>query len=121
MAGDWIKIRSDISRTREVAVGARKLAVSRHEYVGMCVAFWTWADHQTVDGYLPAMTPNDIDSVLDASEGFAETLKAVGWLMQDDGGLLVPNFERHNGTSGKRRAVDAERKRRHRKSKGLEV
>ncbi len=121
MAGDWIKIRSDISRTREVAVGARKLAVDRHAYVGMCVAFWTWADHQTVDGYLPNMTPDDIDSVIDAVEGFADSLKQVGWLLQDDGGLLVPNFERHNGTSGKRRAVDAERKRRQRKTKEAQV
>lgn len=33
--------------------------------------------------------------------GFADALIQVGWLVENDGGLSLPNFERHNGKSSK--------------------
>lgn len=41
--------------------------------------------------------------------GFADALIQVGWLVENDGGLSLPNFERHNGKSSKKRAVTNER------------
>tara|TARA_B100001094_G_scaffold89840_1_gene85838 strand:- start:64 stop:426 length:363 start_codon:yes stop_codon:yes gene_type:complete len=116
MAGDWIKVSSDICSKREVIVGARFMGRDRFSYVGLCIAFWTWADAQTVDGFLHGLTCEDVDAVIDAP-GFGESLKYVGWLLEDDHGLTVPNFERHNGRSGKRRATDNARKREARSTK----
>ena len=110
MAGDWIKVSTDIAKKPEVIIGARTLSVSRYEFVGICVGFWAWADHQTADGYLAGMEPDDLDAIMER-QGFGAVMKRIGWLLQDDGGLMVPNFERHNGRSGKRRASDANRKR----------
>lgn len=41
--------------------------------------------------------------------GFADALIQVGWLVETNGVLSLPNFERHNGKSSKKRAVTNER------------
>ncbi|EGD8894889.1 hypothetical protein DOD37_23545, partial [Shigella flexneri] len=54
------------------------------------------------------VTKSAIDRITFMS-GFADALIQVGWLVENDGGLSLPNFERHNGKSSKKRAVTNER------------
>lgn len=107
----WIKVETTILRKREVFLLARALQITRHQAVGLCVAFWAWADHETEDGYLPGLRPADIDAIVE-HEGFGAAMatEEIGWLEADDGGLLIPNWQRHHGSSAKRRALDQKRK-----------
>jgi hypothetical protein len=41
--------------------------------------------------------------------GLTQELVRVGWLVVTKDGVTVPNFDRHNGQSGKRRAVTMKR------------
>jgi hypothetical protein len=110
MAGDWIKIEHDLSTKQEVFRMSDIVGQNRFEVVGRLQEIWKWADKHTVDGSNIKMTKNDIDT-LAGHQGFAESMRLVGWLTGDDNGLQFPNFQRHNGSSAKARALEAEAKR----------
>ncbi|OCD23008.1 hypothetical protein AWZ90_24475 [Shigella sonnei] len=69
------------------------------------IRFWAWADQQMIDGNADCnargVTKSAIDRITFMS-GFADALIQVGWLVENDGGLSLPNFERHNGKSSKK-------------------
>jgi hypothetical protein len=46
---------------------------------------------------------------------------SVGWLVDDGGSLVLPEFDTHNGQSAKRRAQDADRKKVVRKTSASEA
>ena len=113
MAGDWIKIRTNLATDPAVKAIARALKLDPFSVVGRLHAFWAWADQHTNDGEIPWMTFEDIDDVAD-KRGFAAQLAAIGWLEQLENAVRLPHFERHNGDSAKRRAMEMEKKRRQR-------
>jgi 5-methylcytosine-specific restriction endonuclease McrA len=108
MAGDWIKWVKGLSRRREVIVTARKLGLSRREVASACMEMWEWADDETVDGHVKGATREDIDSMLEIP-GFSVALEAseVGWLRVNSQGVTFPRWERNNGDSAKRRAINS--------------
>lgn len=110
MAANWIKVRVDLERTPEVIRLARALGIEIPHAVGLLVRFWGWADEQTATGQLEGLTLDDVDAAI-RMDGFGRAMAGVGWLLVDDIGLIVPNFERHMSQSAKRRALDAGRKR----------
>lgn len=125
MAAEWIKIRTALLNELEVMHLARVLKVTKHDVVGRLVALWSWASGVTEDGTLPGCTFADIDAVVE-KRGFAAALAAIpgratdaqgehtGWLVEIERGLVLPNFDRHNGSSGKARAQAAMRQARQR-------
>ena len=113
MATPWIKVRTNVRDQREVFVTARRLGLARDHVVGLCVRFWAWADGQTTDGTIDGIRLEDIDAIVE-HEGFAAALAEAGWLLVDERGVIIPNFDRHNGESAKKRVLAAERKRRQR-------
>lgn len=115
MAGDWIKVETVTADKAEVHAVADALGISPDAAFGIIVRFWIWADQQTEDGYIPHAKPAYIDRIMQR-EGFAAAMVQADWLEQDSGGMLIPNFERHNGKSSKRRALSCERKRKERNS-----
>jgi len=72
--------------------------------------FWLWADSVSVDGVVDGVASRDIDAIVDAV-GFSECLSRVGWLTFDDDieRIHIPNFDRHNGETAKKRAQKAKR------------
>lgn len=59
MAGDWIKMRSDLSDDPAVFKIAGALNLDRFSVIGRLHAFWAWADKHAVDGRVssPRSTP----------------------------------------------------------------
>lgn len=110
MAGDWIKITLNLTTKPEVFAIAKLVGQNRHEVVGRLVAIWTWADQTTTDGEQLALTSEDLDEIA-GTGGFAAAMRSAGWLEGRDGSLQLPNFERHNGSSAKARALEQEAKR----------
>ena len=111
MAGDWIKVRTNLGGDPAVNAMARTLKLDTFSVVGRLHALWSWADQHTDDGQLPLTEREDIDAVV-CKRGFAEEMLRVGWLeVMETGGVLIPNWLRHNGDSAKKRALDMERQR----------
>jgi hypothetical protein len=121
MAGDWIKFETTTPDKPEIFAIAEQLQLDPDAVVGKILRVWIWADSQTENGRLPvrklsasqtdichATVLHRIVDRLVSVPGFASAMEAVGWL-DHDGSL--PRFDRHNGKSAKKRALDLQRKR----------
>lgn len=117
MAGEWLKF--DASTPEKPEVFAITVALGWDDpdlTVGKLLKVWRWFDQQTIDGNAANVTLALLDKVSGVS-GFAKAMCDVGWLIQDEHGLTLPNFERHNGKTAKDRALTAKRVAKH-KHKG---
>lgn len=114
----WIKVDESLHQKTEVFSISNQLHINRAETIGWLVIFWSWADKNTADGTLVA-SREVIDAI--TIDGFANSLINVGWLdFTDDGQVAhIPNYDRHNGSSAKGRAMSADRVRRHRNLKSV--
>jgi hypothetical protein len=108
MAGDWIKCEHTTPDKPEVVKLASLLGVDQDLVVGKLVRLWIWADQQSLDGNALSVTDSFIDRITFLS-GFAIALRKVGWLEGRDGRFSIPNFDRHNGQSAKKRAQTSKR------------
>ena len=106
----WIKVENATPNKPEVLKLARLLGVSRDDAFGKAMRFWIWLDGVTVDGAVDGVTSQDVDAVVGAL-GVADALVSAGWLTVSDDGqsIAVPNFDRHNGESAKKRAQKTKR------------
>lgn len=110
MAGDWIKMRHNLSGDPAVLQLADILhATDIDLIIGKLHRFWSWASENTTDGRLPEVLDRRIDHVVN-QQGFAEAMCKVGWLLRGKNGLKIPKFDRHMSSSAKGRAGDATRK-----------
>lgn len=105
----WIKIEVTLPDKEEVLKMAHLLKMKDTDtVVGKLIRLWAWADLQTVDGGCMGTSGVHIDRTV-CCKGFANALRAVGWLEGEDGALCFPNFSRHNGETAKARAESARR------------
>ena len=105
MAGDWIKMESGLSRKPEVMQLVAVLGLDRYAVIGRLHTLWSWADENSIDGASVKITRSMLDGIVELT-GFAAALTSVGWLAGEDNALSFPNFDRHNGESAKRRAMN---------------
>lgn len=110
MAGDWIKMRTDLFTHPKVVRITSALKADRLRTVGGLMSVWCLFDAHSLDGQLEGYDCATVDEMI-GWQGFAEAMKAVGWLEETPEGLALPEFDTHNGQSAKRRAQDADRKR----------
>lgn len=113
----WIKMNGSLKDEEEVFGIHKKTGLSIPAVIGSLQIIWSWADERTDDGFVRYHDASDIDAKVD-HEGFANAMRDVGWLEFRDGGVQFPNFEVHMSKSAKRRAADAKRKWKTRKSCG---
>jgi hypothetical protein len=117
VAGDWIKMRTNLDTDPAVVRIASGLKTDRFTVVGRLHKIWAWANEHLTDGRDVPIDSEFLDALVE-SPGFSEQLRRVGWLTGRDGSLCFPSFERHNGASAKQRALDAARKKSVRKMSG---
>jgi hypothetical protein len=110
MAADWIKWVKGLTKRREVLAMASALKKDRRLVAAICMEVWEWADENTQDGEVYAITFAFLDEMVGV-RGFMQAMSDTGWVVERPGGIMFPNWDRHNGTSAKRRALDRERKR----------
>ena len=115
MAGDWIKMRSDLFTHPKVVRISSALKADTLRTVGGLMSVWCLFDAHSIDGILDGYTPDTLDSHL-RWPGFATAMISVKWLVVEAESLALPEFDTHNGESAKRRAQDADRKRAVRKA-----
>lgn len=115
MAGDWLKMRLDLQTHPKIVRILSATKSDKFRVIGGLHAVWSVFDTHSVDGRLDGYSPETLDHVI-GWQGFAEAMIGAGWLAQnDDSSLSLPEFDEHNGQSGKRRAEDQKRKRNDRK------
>jgi hypothetical protein len=121
----WLKIETGLPTKVEVFRMAEALQVKRAEVVGHLVNLWAWFDFNTENGVINNIGSNGI---IDAhtTKGFADAMHSVGWLEYNKDWetagiqkLILPNFERHNGQTAKKRANTQQRQQRFRNAKAL--
>lgn len=120
MASSWIKVEVITPDKPEIFQIAEILSIDPDAVLGKMVRIWAWADQQTVDGNAGSVTKGVLDRIAFIT-GFADALIAVGWLAYDGNRLVLPNFERHNGESSKKRALTNRRVAVHRKNETQKV
>lgn len=104
MANDWIKMRCNLWTHPKVALMAARLQTKKATVVGALHGVWTLADQHADGGYLAGLNPDMVDASTDVP-GFADAMKAAGWISFDEGGAHFPAYEEHNGSTGKGRAM----------------
>lgn len=113
MAGDWIKMRSNLWDDPRVARLCDLTDTSEAVIVGGLYWLWATADQHSEDGCMPGLSARSIDRKTGIT-GFASALIQIGWLSDDPQGVALCRFEEHNGASAKKRAVTAKRVANHR-------
>jgi len=145
MAGDWIKMRTDLYRDPKVILIADHLMgprsalsryvsqnlqrdmsvtrnVTRNAVVGALVTVWGVMRHQGArsgdDLLLSGCSLAVIDDIAEL-QGFGEAMASAGWLTEGDDGLYFPRFFAENNTDPKtdQKVKNAERQKRYRESK----
>ena len=122
MAGEWIKFEANTPEKQEVFTITVAMGWDDPDLtVGKLLKVWRWFDQQTVDGNAPRVTAALMDRIIGVT-GFAQAMCDVGWLIADEHGITLPNFERHNGQTAKNRALTAKRVAKHKgNAKGNEA
>lgn len=115
MAGDWIKMRADLQTHPKVFRISSAMNADKLKTVGALHAVWCLFDVHSIDGELEGYTFGIIDNQI-GWEGFGKAMSDVDWVVQNDRGLVLPEFDTHNGQPAKRRAQEADRKRKDRES-----
>ncbi len=116
MAGDWIKFELSTSDKPEVWQIAASLNLDPDAVVGKLLRVWGWFDQQTEEGKAPAASKGLLDRLV-GLPGFCDALILSGWMADEGDEVVLPGFDRHNGSSAKKRLATAKRVADHRAKK----
>ena len=103
MAGDWLKFEKSTLDKPEVFEMAGILGIDPDAVVGKLLRVWNWFDDQSHDGNAPVTVAALLDRYAGVT-GFVLAMKTVGWMSEENRRLILPKFDRHNGTPAKSRA-----------------
>lgn len=113
MAGDWIKLEVSTPEKSEVLAITASMGWDDADLtVGKLFRMWRWFDQHTIDGNAVRVTPALLDRIVGVS-GFCDAVQQVGWLLITEDGVMLPKFDRHNGSSAKARAQTSKRVAKH--------
>lgn len=107
---NWIKVRNNLATHPKVVRISSALSLQPLHILGALVHLWSVADAHADGEMLPGMDEKALDMLVQIP-GFSSELIKVGWLANSGDSLQLVNYQTHNGTSAKRRAEDADRKR----------
>lgn len=117
MAGDWIKFELTTLDKPEVCQIADLADIDPDAVVGKLMRVWGWFDQQTENGNAPSVSKKLLDRLAGVT-GFCEHMKSVAWMIEVDGVISLPHFDRHNGKTAKNRLLTAKRVANHKASNG---
>lgn len=109
MAGDWIKMRSNLWDDPRIARLCDMTESSESAVIGALYWLWASADQHSEDGIMNGLTLRSIDRKV-SIQGFGSALLAIGWIADHPEGVRIVRFEEHNGKSAKRRCSESIRK-----------
>ncbi|MGA7781117.1 MAG: hypothetical protein WCA85_25885 [Paraburkholderia sp.] len=113
MAGEWIKMRTNLWDDPRVSRLCDLTGCTEAAVVGGLYWLWATADDHSADGVLVGMTPATIARKTGVPN-LGAALAQIGWIEEIDGGIRIFKFDDHNGVSAKSRAQTAKRVASHR-------
>lgn len=113
MAGEWIKMRTNLWDDTRVSNLCDLTGNQEATVIGALYWLWTTADEHTEDGFMPGLSIGAIDRKTGV-KGIGEALISIGWISNEEGGIMIERFTEHNGKSAKTRAQGAKRAADHR-------
>lgn len=123
MAGDWIKMRTNLDTDPRTYAVSRATGAHPAHVVGALHWLWSQADKHTSTGKLWGLSSEQVDKEV-GIDGFCKALTELSregkprpWLEIGDGFVAVLRFGEHNTDSAKRRALGAVRASRFRNAK----
>ena len=98
----------------EIFAMAELLGIDPDLVFAKCFRVWAWFDAHTTNGKTNGSSVSEllVDRMASVN-GFAKAMQQVNWLVSEEGGLTLPNFDRHNGETAKGRALTAKRVAKH--------
>ena len=117
MAGDWIKFELTTLDKPEVCQIADLADIDPDAVVGKLMRVWGWFDQQTENGNAPSVSKKLLDRLVGII-GFCEHMKSVAWMIEAEGVISLPHFDRHNGKTAKNRLLTAKRVANHKAGNG---
>lgn len=108
MAGDWIKMRSNLWDDPRVARLCDATDEGEAAVIGALYWLWSAGDQHTTDGFMPGLSLRQIDRKTGIA-GIGSALADIGWIELVDDGVIIVRFGEHNGSSAKKRAMTARR------------
>lgn len=113
MSGDWAKVELNTPDKPEIWAIANELGIDPDAAFGKVFRVWAWFDEHTEDGNAPSVTKMLLDRQVGVT-GFCDSLLHVGWMVENEGIVTLPNFDKHNGNTAKKRANTNARVAKHR-------
>lgn len=108
MAGEWIKVRTNLWNDPRVSRLCDQTNQPEAMVVGGLYWLWATADEHTETGIMVGLSISGIDRKT-GIPGFGIALVAVGWIADHPEGIRLERFDEHNGASAKQRAQTAKR------------
>lgn len=108
MAGEWIKVRTNLWTDPRVSQLCDLTDASKPAVVGALYWLWSSADEHTQDGHMPGLSIKAIDRE-SGVPGMGAALLTIDWIEDTPGGITLKRFDEHNGASAKSRAQTAKR------------
>jgi hypothetical protein len=113
MAGDWLKMEINTPEKPEVLAITVALGWDDPDLtVGKLFKVWRWFDQHTINGNAKSVSAALLDRLIGVT-GLTQAMVNVGWLIVTDDGVSLPNFDRHNGETAKKRALTGKRVAKH--------
>jgi hypothetical protein len=108
MAGEWIKVRTNLWDDPRVSQLCELTNSSEATVVGGLYWLWASADEHTATGLMTGLSVATIDRKT-GIKGLGAALLAVAWVEETPEGIQIIRFGEHNGESAKARAQTAKR------------
>ena len=108
MAGSWLKIEIETPDKPEVWAIADYLEIDPDAVFGKLFRVWSWFDTHSEKGNAPSVTKSLLNRTVGVTN-FCDALISVGWMLEQNGEIVLTNFDRHNGETAKTRALAAKR------------
>lgn len=108
MAGEWIKVRTNLWDDPRVGQLCELTSHGEAAVIGGLYWLWATADEHSSDGVLNGMTTRTIDRKTGVT-GLGAALLSIGWITENADGVTVTRFDEHNGASAKARAQTGKR------------
>lgn len=110
----WLKFDCATPEKEEVFAITQALGFDDPDLtVGKLLKVWRWFDVHSVDGTTKNLSASLLDRLVGCN-GLSSAMLDVGWLVLIDGSLCLSNFDIHNGSTAKGRALGAKRSALHR-------
>lgn len=110
MAGDWFPARVWLTKAHEVVWIAERTGLSPQAVAGHLTDLWSFATENTTDGFLRGLNVSALVRAIGAEDALWRAVVEVGWLVFDDAGMRIPNWEFWLSQSAKKRLKDSRRK-----------